>query len=496
MSCKTRRVGAVSLCIFIFSFLATFTATISTETDIACLKSVKASLEDPFGYLNSSWNFNNNIEGFICRFAGVDCGPDDENKVLSLSLYDMGLKGRFPRGLQNCTSLTVLDLTNNELYGQIPFDIQKLLPSVTLLDLSSNKFSGEIPLSIANCSNLTVLRLDNNSLTGHIPQGIGLLSRLKWFSVANNLLSGAVPNFNSTYIGSYANNSGLCGRPLERCRVHSEKFHWRFVYSFKDGFAIGYAVSLISAMVIYASYCVPWVHAGTKDERITITTMVMMMMKRKSKKTELDHLESSSTLEFLLENEVSMLENFVTRMSFEELSNATENFSQNNIIENGETGIMYKATLPNGWFLAVKKIYNSQQSEEHFISELKILGRLRHDHLLPLLGFCKESNKKLLVYKYLSNGNLFDWLHSTEDKRKTLQWPLRMKIAVGLARGLAWLHHCCYFRVAHLNINSKCVLLDRNFKPKLSNFGRATLVNPNEINSNRGFVMDDSGVLL
>ncbi|XP_037495919.1 inactive LRR receptor-like serine/threonine-protein kinase BIR2 [Jatropha curcas] len=204
------------------------------------------------------------------------------------------------------------------------------------------------------------------------------------------MLSGPVPNFFHAKFSAdrYASNKGLCGGPLKRCRNSSKKF--RFDYSFKDGFAIGYVVSLISAMVIYASYCIPWVNMGKKDGMITIPAMVMMMMKRRSKKPELDYLESLSTLEFLLEKEVSTSENFVTRMSFKDLCDATENFSKNNIIGFGKMGIMYKATLPNGWSLAVKKFCNSKQSEEHFISELKILGRLRHENLLPLLGFCKE----------------------------------------------------------------------------------------------------------
>lgn len=95
--------------------------------------------------------------------------------------------------------------------------------------------------------------------------------------------------------------------------------------------------------------------------------------------------------------------------------------------------------------------------------------------MLPLLGFCIESKERLLVYKYISNGNLFDWLHSVEAQKKILEWPLRVKIAVGVARGLAWLHHGYNARVVHLNINSRSILLDRNFEPKLSNFGEAML---------------------
>lgn len=178
-------------------------------------------------------------------------------------------------------------------------------------------------------------------------------------------------------------------------------------------------------------------------------------------------------------------------MSSVDLCNATENFSKHNIIGVGLTGIMYKASLLNGWSLAVKKLYISEHTEEQFISELKTLGRLRHDNLIPLIGFCKEQKTRFLVYKYVSNGNLFDWLHSEGDKKKILKWPLRIRIAAGVAKGLAWLHHCCSFRVAHLNISSKSVLLDKNFEPKLSNFGMSSFINPNEVNSSsRGFIMD------
>ncbi|WCJ21844.1 BAK1-interacting receptor-like kinase 1 [Euphorbia peplus] len=498
------RADAFFLHIFSVSLLAAFTrTTLSAATDIACLKSIKASLQDPLNYLERSWDFNNYTEGFICRFAGVECWHPDENKVLNLRLTDMGLKGNFPEGLQNCTALTGLDLSNNELLGPIPFSIGKMLPYITTLDLSSNNFSGEIPSTIANCSALNYLKLDNNYLSGKIPPGLGLLRRIKLFSVANNLLSGPVPNFTndaSISADSYENNRGLCGAPLEKC---PPKRTW-ITNTFKGGFVIGYVVFAVSTFVLYASYCVPWVHTGKRNEMMTIPKMVLLMLKKKKKKkkkkkqqedekySELDPFPSLSTVEFLLENEVFNSENFVTKMRLEDLLEATENFSAHNTIGFGETGTIYRGTLPNGLHLAVKKFFSSQNSEEQFITELKILGKLRHDNIIPLIGFCKESRKRLLVYNYASNGNLSDWLHSGDNKKKNaLGWPLRLKIAVGLARGLSWLHHCCDFRVAHLNISSKCILLDQNLEPKLSNFGIATLVNPKDMNnSSRGFVMD------
>ncbi|XP_021683719.2 probably inactive leucine-rich repeat receptor-like protein kinase At5g48380 [Hevea brasiliensis] len=484
------------LSILVWSLLGTFTATVGTETDIDCLKYIKASLEDPFGYLKSSWDFTNKTEGYICRFSKVDCWNNLENRVLNLRLSGLGLRGRFPLGIQNCTSLTGLDLSNNELQGSIPFNISIILPFITSLDLSSNNFSGEIPSNIANCSCLNFLKLDHNRLTGHIPEQIGWLTRLKVFSVSNNLLSGPVPRFQNVTISadSYANNVGLCGGPLERCRVRHPR---KFDYSFNSGFAIGYVVFSVSVVTVYASYCVPWVKVGKRSKMITVAAMVMLMIRRsKHKKTEVDQLGSMSTMEFLLETQISRSEKYITRMNFRDLSKATENFSQQNIIGVGQMGTMYKATLPNGWSIAVKRLSNLIDLEEHFdleeqfMSELKTLGKLRHENLLTLFGFCVESKERLLVYKYISNGNLFDWLHSTEDKKKILEWPLRVKIAVGLARGMAWLHHGNNFRVAHLNISSKCILLDQNFEPKLSNFGKAMLINPNEINSSSSFSID------
>ena len=94
--------------------------------------------------------------------------------------------------------------------------------------------------------------------------------------------------------------------------------------------------------------------------------------------------------------------------------------------------------------------------------------------------------KKLLVYQYISNGNLYDWLHAKEGNHKILEWSLRIKIAIGIARGLAWLHHEWDFRVVHLNLSSKSILLDKNFVPKISNYGGA------KIYSSEGMMFIDS----
>nr|GEX18108.1 protein kinase-like domain-containing protein [Tanacetum cinerariifolium] len=174
--------------------LVYFVSSNAIQSDIACLRSIKNTLEDPENLL-SSWDFNNNTEGFICRYTGVECWHADESTVLNIHLSDMGLRGPFPMGLRNCTSLTGLDLSSNHLTGPIPSNLDDTIRYVTSLDLSNNNLSGPIPANLGNCSFLTALRLNNNHLTGQIPPELGGLLRLRKFSIANNSLIGQVPIF-------------------------------------------------------------------------------------------------------------------------------------------------------------------------------------------------------------------------------------------------------------------------------------------------------------
>ncbi|GER57336.1 leucine-rich repeat protein kinase family protein [Striga asiatica] len=184
----------------------------TTSSDVECLRAVKSSLQDPSNHLDT-WNFENGTNTSICRFNGIECWHENDNRVLNVKLSGMGLSGNFPLGFSNCSSMTGLDLSSNELHGQIPVNISYIIGYVTSLDLSSNQFSGEIPENLANCTYLNTLKLENNRLTGQIPMRIGQLGRLTTFSVARNRLTGPVPNFwNATFgLDSYEGNLGLCG---------------------------------------------------------------------------------------------------------------------------------------------------------------------------------------------------------------------------------------------------------------------------------------------
>ncbi|KAI9075654.1 hypothetical protein K1719_042351 [Acacia pycnantha] len=447
------RIFCAHVIIINFLLLLSCNMVYGTPTDIFCLKSIKNSLEDPYGYLNSSWDFNNNTEGFICRFTGVECWHPDENKVLNLKLSNMGLKGQFPRAIQNCSSLTGLDLSINKLSGTIPTDINKILTYVTTLDLSSNDFSGTIPVGLANCSYLNSLKLDQNQLTGQIPGQFSALSRLKTFTVTNNLLTGQIPNLNVS-ADSYANNVGLCGSPLPACQAPPSKSNSAVI----AGAAVGGVTVGALAIGIGLFFFVRRVSVIKKEEDPEGNKWARSLKGTKGIK-------------------VSMFEKSVSKMKLSDLMKATNNFSKSNIIGSGRTGTMYKAALDDGTSLMVKRLQESQHSEKEFLSEMSTLGAVRHRNLVPLLGFCVAKKERLVVYSFMSNGTLHNQLHPTEGQ-STLEWPIRLKIAIGAAKGLAWLHHSCIPRILHRNISSKSILLDSDFEPKISDFGLARLMNP------------------
>ncbi|KAK6163943.1 hypothetical protein DH2020_000807 [Rehmannia glutinosa] len=189
------RAPSALISILVFLLLTEPPFSHAAQSDVDCLRAIRDSLEDPSNNLASTWNFDNSTEGFICRFTGIECWHENENRVLNIRLPNMGLRGEFPQGIIGCESLTGLDLSNNNINGTIPNNISRLIAFVTTLDLSSNRLSGEIPVDLANCSYLNVLRLDNNQLTGQIPPQIGQLNRMKTFTVTRNRLSGQLSMF-------------------------------------------------------------------------------------------------------------------------------------------------------------------------------------------------------------------------------------------------------------------------------------------------------------
>lgn len=425
------------------------------EDDIKCLETIKKTVKDPHDYLYT-WNFNNNTPGFICSFLGIDCWHPNDNRVLNIKLPGMSLQGGFPSGFEYCGRMTGLDLSDNNLSGPIPVNLSKWLRYLTSLDLSQNNFQGSIPAELGNCTYLNILHLQENRLSGEIPWQLSRLDRLKDFNVRSNLLTGPIPTFLKHIDASnFENNTALCGLPLKLCSEMTPRKSNPLVI-------VGGSVSGV-AVVCLIGIAVWWIFLRSVPKQLEDT----------------DEHKWAKQIKGRGSIQVSMFEKPISKIRLADLMAATNDFSKDNIIGSGRTGTMYKATLQDGSLLAIKRLQSSAQTEKQFKSEMNILGHLQHRNLVPLLGYCVAKNEKLLVYRHMPNGSLYDRLHDHEiEDGSYLDWTRRLKIGIGAARGLAWLHHSCNPRIIHRNVSSNCILLDENHEANITDFGLARLMNP------------------
>lgn len=437
--------------------LVRFASHTSAEDDTPCLEEFKNSVKDPNNYL-SNWNLQNNSQGNVCSFSGVQCWNNQENKVLSLKLDQAGLSGAFPSGLQKCSSLTGLSLSGNEFSGNIPSNICDQVHFLTTLDLSENSFSGPIPDNLVNCTYLNKLYLQKNKLTGSIPWGIGILARLNDLDLSTNSLIGTIPTnlINRPFTASaFQNNPGLCGPPLgTTCNSGSP--------SKSKGVYVGIAVGVVLVIVLVCAF---------------IMWRVLIYSRKKASAYYRDEHKWAKRIKAPRSVTVALFHKPLVKLRLSDLMAATNDFSKENIITFGRTGTMYKATMPDGSIMAIKRLQMSSHTEKQFKSEMNILGNLRQRNLVPLLGYCVAGGEKLLVYKHMEHGTLRNVLHEVPEEDKP-DWTTRLKMAIGAARGLAYLHHSCNPRVIHRNISASSILLDEDYEARITDFGLARLMNP------------------
>ncbi|CAM8974247.1 unnamed protein product [Rhodiola kirilowii] len=163
--------------------------------------------------------------------------------------------------------------------------------------------------------------------------------------------------------------------------------------------------------------------------------------------------------------------------SLRELEEATGGFDEVNVIGEGGYGVVFRGVLPDGSLVAVKNLMNNKgQAEREFKVEVEAIGKVRHKNLVGLVGYCVDGNKRMLVYEYVDNGNLEQWLHGDVGPSSPLTWEIRMKIAIGTAKGLAYLHEGLEPKVVHRDVKSSNILLDRKWNAKVSDFGLAKLL--------------------
>ncbi|KAL3652433.1 hypothetical protein CASFOL_002114 [Castilleja foliolosa] len=183
------------------------------------------------------------------------------------------------------------------------------------------------------------------------------------------------------------------------------------------------------------------------------------------------HLSMDETIEEFLQGQNNLTP---IKYTYSELKKMTNNFNQR--LGEGAFGTVYKGKLRSGHYIAVKMMGQSMASEQEFISEVGTIGRIHHVNVVQLIGFCVEGSKCALVYEYLPNGSLDRYIFSQQGLEAfALRYGKMFKIALGVARGIDYLHRGCDMQILHFDIKPHNILLDEKFNPKISDFGLAKL---------------------
>nr|XP_027110107.1 rust resistance kinase Lr10-like [Coffea arabica] len=186
------------------------------------------------------------------------------------------------------------------------------------------------------------------------------------------------------------------------------------------------------------------------------------------------HLSADETIEEFLQSQTGLAP---IKYSYSEIKKMTENFREK--LGEGACGSVYKGKLRSGPFVAVKIIENSITSELEFVSEVATIGRIHHVNVVQLVGFCTEGLKRALIYDFMPNGSLDKYIFP-RGQSVSLSCEKLFEVALGVARGIDYLHRGCDMRILHFDIKPHNILLDENFNPKISDFGLAQLCPTNE----------------
>lgn len=415
------------------------------DRDVAAIDAIKehwASLSrwaaDPCLYLPYKW---------------VSCSLVPIPRITSLDFVGFNLTGSIPgaAALSNLSELIFLSFENNSLSGPVP-DLS-FLTKLEQLHLQNNNLTGQFPAWVVNLASLQVLRVEGNNFTGYVPQSL----------------------FNKTRFTFTYTSTGLCTGPsptnctaLRDAETPSESSKTPSGTSSLLGILFGCMAAGFGASIIFGLVCV----FVLKPRRASSSYSTRHLLK--------EDPEAGSDCG---------AKGPLIGYSFMDVVNATNNFKEQ--IGEGSYGPTYKGRLSDGKEVLVKRCRPSRKlSTLQFLAEVEHLSKIRHRNLVSLLGYCKESQEQILVYEYLSNGDLRTYLHGGE---KPLSSSARLAIALDVALGLQYLHVGRNPGIIHRNVKPANILLSKKMVAKVADFGFVEFTGEKD-SKLRGYSVDLTGI--
>ncbi|CAN4100015.1 unnamed protein product [Withania somnifera] len=452
--------------------------------------------------------------------------------IQHLDLSENQFGGTVPYSISQMADLKSLSLNNNKLSGSLS-DIFGKLTKLTEMDLSYNSISGSLPQSLKSLSSLSKLHIQNNQFTG----SINVLADLSLddLNVANNQFNGWVPDeLKDIKILQTGGNSWSSGAappppPGQKAKPHTRKSENKSGKSGLGKAAIAgillgvlLVLGVIIALLSRRKRSPPSSHFLEEDKfsrrqdfsplsshelssgvrvnmqedfrdsssatekrlqtsssmglrRLTSERHKSFNMKEMKIAAPLDHLKSSNDKDFAspLKRSSSVK---IAHYPLADLQNATSNFASSRLLGEGSIGRVYKAKYPDGRVLAVKKIDSSFFQDgkcTEFTDIVSKMSKFHHPNIAEVLGYCSEQGQNMLIFEYFRNGSLHEFLHVSDDFSKPLTWNTRVRIALGAARALEYLHEVCSPPCLHRNIRTSNIVLDAELNPRLCECGLA-----------------------
>ncbi|XP_027347903.1 calmodulin-binding receptor kinase CaMRLK-like [Abrus precatorius] len=449
------------------------------------------------------------------RFGGsiiIGSKPTSENTSFS-SIQTLNLShNRFTNSVQlaGFQNLQILDLSHNQLIT-LPSGFPNLT-KLQHLDLSSCNLQGNTK-PISTLHSLHYLDLSNNTLTGSFPSDFPPLSTLKFLNISYNNFTSSISlnklkKFNkSSFIHAgnnftYDNSSETRNSATPPQREKHPKPKSKTVIP---------AASSALVLIVLSVWALRVIHKRRKERAKRNKWAISMpiphgtnVMVEKSGPFAFETESGSTWVADLKEPSsapVVMFEKPLMNLSFKDLIVATSHFGKDSLLAEGRCGPVYRAVLPGDLHVAIKVVEHARDVDrDDCVGMFFDLSRVKHPNLLPLSGYCIAGKEKLVLYEFMANGDLGRWLHelptgdtNVEDwtgdtweiqngvvdgSPEKMGWLTRHRIAVGIARGLAYLHHAGSKPVVHGHLVTSIILLADDFEPRIADFGLRNDPNP------------------